>query len=375
MTSSRIDKLGEAIKKSDKLKSKDGELLKKLREEYANIEIEISKILKEQLSKNNISFSFSSRLKKYISIKQKLKREKTRLSKMQDILGLRIVINDNKYLNYNECLNDINSVVGIIQNTIKITERFCDFKIYDYIQNPKNDGYRCIHYVVQYNNKYYVEIQIRTKIQHLWATTLETMSMLTGKNLKHEYKKDKLNHFFKLSSQIIANIENKQPINFRLKYSMIELKYSNFLRDIQILSIFSKALEASIKKLLKQEGVELIIFELNLKKAREMRGKISKKKDEQDIEQDIDKILKINLQKNKDEALKHYNQLELNSKRIEQDIVLIRVATLADLKENYPNYYFNCNDFSTKLLNIIDTYTNQSKIRYLRYWFAIKARF
>ena len=57
----------------------------------------------------------------------------------------------------------------------------------DYIAEPKCDGYRSVHLVFRYVNKrapdyngLSVEMQIRTKLQHAWATAVETMGTFLG---------------------------------------------------------------------------------------------------------------------------------------------------------------------------------------------------
>jgi hypothetical protein len=56
--------------------------------------------------------------------------------------------------------------------------------------NPQKSGYRGIHLVYRYNgrkteyNGLKIEIQIRTVIQHAWATAVETVGMFTQQALK-----------------------------------------------------------------------------------------------------------------------------------------------------------------------------------------------
>jgi ppGpp synthetase/RelA/SpoT-type nucleotidyltranferase len=63
----------------------------------------------------------------------------------------------------------------------------------DYIVSPKPDGYRGIHLIYQYKalerqNKAYdklrIEIQIRTNLQHIWATAVEAVGIFTREALK-----------------------------------------------------------------------------------------------------------------------------------------------------------------------------------------------
>ena len=64
---------------------------------------------------------------------------------------------------------------------------------YDYIAHPKSDGYRGVHYVYKYRsgstpkaefNSLRIEVQLRSRLQHAWATAVETVSTFTGQALK-----------------------------------------------------------------------------------------------------------------------------------------------------------------------------------------------
>jgi len=59
----------------------------------------------------------------------------------------------------------------------------------DYIQEPKDDGYRSIHLVYKYRSNvaqyqpflgHRIEIQIRSQLQHAWATAVEVFITFTG---------------------------------------------------------------------------------------------------------------------------------------------------------------------------------------------------
>jgi ppGpp synthetase/RelA/SpoT-type nucleotidyltranferase len=63
----------------------------------------------------------------------------------------------------------------------------------DYIESPKESGYRGIHIVYEFTSKsqkyatyngMLVEVQLRTVVQHAWATAVETVGIFTGESLK-----------------------------------------------------------------------------------------------------------------------------------------------------------------------------------------------
>ncbi len=154
----------------------------------------------------------AQRLKRMSSIKLKLQRfGDMRLSQMQDLGGCRAVIQN----------------VGRLESLAKVYEQarsknprsrheFIHEK--DYIACPKDDGYRGIHFIYRYRstaprhrpyNGLKIEIQIRTRLQHAWATAVETVSLFTGQALKSAGGEQDWRRFFALMSSAIALRERK----------------------------------------------------------------------------------------------------------------------------------------------------------------------
>ncbi|MDE9591201.1 (p)ppGpp synthetase, partial [Xenorhabdus bovienii] len=79
----------------------------------------------------------------------------------------------------NELLNDSRT----IHKTIRIK---------DYTVDKKTTGYRGIHRIYKcYDGKdqhpwkgFLIEVQLRTKLQHIWATTVEIVDLCEGNTLK-----------------------------------------------------------------------------------------------------------------------------------------------------------------------------------------------
>jgi len=87
----------------------------------------------------------------------------------------------------------------------------------DYIRDTKEDGYRSIHIIYRYNsdkegkkdyNKLLIEIQIRSKLQHLWATAIETVDFFTRQAIKHNEGEKEWKDFFKIVSSAFAKMED-----------------------------------------------------------------------------------------------------------------------------------------------------------------------
>ena len=150
----------------------------------------------------------AERLKRTPSILLKLNRFNTmKLSRMQDIGGLRAIVRGMQQ-------------VRMLEK--KYREGRLDHKLVnskDYISNPKADGYRCVHLVFRYYNDrapqyngLHVELQIRTKLQHAWATAVETMGTFLGQALKSGMGDDVWRRFFSVVSAGFAKIEETAPV-------------------------------------------------------------------------------------------------------------------------------------------------------------------
>jgi ppGpp synthetase/RelA/SpoT-type nucleotidyltranferase len=157
----------------------------------------------------------AQRLKRLSSIEAKLRRfSNMKLTQMQDIGGCRAVVKD---------IAEVEKLVtayrkGVAKNPKK-RHAFVSEK--DYISNPKPDGYRSYHLVYRYHsrakkhsayNGLKIEIQIRTKLQHAWATAVEIISTFTGQALKSSIGDECWKRFFKLMSSEIALREKRPPI-------------------------------------------------------------------------------------------------------------------------------------------------------------------
>lgn len=122
----------------------------------------------------------AQRLKRTPSIMSKLKRfDSMKLARMQDIGGLRAVLSS---------IEKVRSLEALYRDG-RFPHELSHSK--DYIAEPKEDGYRGIHLVFKYKNirapdynGLHIELQLRTQLQHAWATAVETMGTFLGQALK-----------------------------------------------------------------------------------------------------------------------------------------------------------------------------------------------
>lgn len=149
----------------------------------------------------NPNIIVAQRLKRLSSIVNKLEREPMMsLWTMQDLGGCRVVV------------TSVEEVYELNKTIKKSSIRHILKKEYDYIASPKASGYRSYHMVYEYqsdkkltyNRNMLIEIQLRTHLQHLWATAVETMGLFTNQALKASYGEDDTLRFFALISSLFA---------------------------------------------------------------------------------------------------------------------------------------------------------------------------
>jgi ppGpp synthetase/RelA/SpoT-type nucleotidyltranferase len=159
----------------------------------------------------------AQRLKRRPSIEIKLRdNPNMELSQMQDIGGCRAVM-----LNVKQVTELVNKYKEFHSKSPKNRSDWDGSDDFDYVLRPKADGYRSVHLVFRFcsdsperalYNGQRIEIQIRSKLQHSWATAVETAQVFTGQALKSRVKnaaEDWL-RFFALTSSAFA-LREKSP--------------------------------------------------------------------------------------------------------------------------------------------------------------------
>lgn len=148
------------------------------------------------------------RLKRVRSILAKLDRERgMKLSRMHDLGGCRAVV---------ESVPD----VAALRNMYSKSRAIHNFvREYDYIERPKGSGYRSIHLVYRFAsrsrpeyNGHLIEIQLRTALQHAWATAVETVGAVLGQALKASEGEESWLDFFKVAGAAFALLEGGNPV-------------------------------------------------------------------------------------------------------------------------------------------------------------------
>ena len=268
----------------------------------------------------------SQRLKRLNSIIYKLDiNENMGLGGMQDIGGYRAVLKDTKDL-------------ATLKNFLLSQKSHHKLlKINNYVENPKDSGYRSIHFVYSYTSKNEnyndakIELQIRTKLQHSWATAVETAGIITNTPLKSSQGSEDWLEFFKLVSSLFA-IKEKLPIlkeheDFTTEQLMVRCyKLSKKLNVIDVL----RALNVSTNRIEKEKfSNEFYLLLINLI---EKRVRITGYKKEQF-----------------NEATETYLNIEKSIKNNASAVVFVSVSSLKALKKAYPSYFLDTKEFVLNL--------------------------
>jgi ppGpp synthetase/RelA/SpoT-type nucleotidyltranferase len=266
-----------------------------------------------------------SRLKRTPSIVSKLKRfDKMKLRNMQDIAGCRAILDSTKSVH--KLRRELNK-----NRTFKVT---------DYIEKPKDDGYRGIHLIGKYKDEenginYPVEIQLRSKIQHSWATAVEIVDLFTNQSLKSNDGKKEWLDFFKLVSNEFSKIEGKT-------YGELSESLEQTVTYIKRLDVHKKfqAFASSLKTM--EKHVEIQDDSYNL------------------IKVDFSKSIVNVWSYPKDsfsEAADNYLKLEKQAAKNREFVVaLVSSSSINNLKEAYPNYFADSAVFINNLKRIEQVY-------------------
>lgn len=145
----------------------------------------------------------AGRIKSMVSIRRKLRRTRLPLWEMQDVAGIRAIVSTQ------------DQVEGVARRYMDGATRHRIAGQDDYISSPKVSGYRSRHLIMRFAgegdtaaySKRSVEIQIRTALQHSWATALEAVGLMRGEDLKAGEGDEEWLRLFRLMSAQFADDE------------------------------------------------------------------------------------------------------------------------------------------------------------------------
>ena len=189
-----------------------------------------------------------------------------------------------------------------------------------------------------------IEIQFRTKLQHIWATAVEMMGIYTKSNLKSSQGDQDILRFFTLVSSLFAIKEN-MPVcpdtsdwadELISEIMQIE-KRSNIIMKLKAINQAVQTTEYNENFYLKS-GYYILILNydepsLNIYPFKQSHFEL---------------------------AVKSYNKME--SEYIGKvDIVLVSLKSFETLKAAYPNYFIDISEFLNVLRSLMITYSYYNK--------------
>jgi len=163
LSKTQVDKVGDRLRCGEV----DEDALTRLSEYQAEFDVAYAYV--ERILTKRMYLSVTGRpAKSTLSIIEKLKRINSRLSQVQDISGCRVIVH---------ALTDQDDVVR------RARQWFPSIEVDDKREKPTH-GYRAIHLLISYAGKC-IEVQVRTRLQHFWATISEKLSDTFGQGIKY----------------------------------------------------------------------------------------------------------------------------------------------------------------------------------------------
>lgn len=272
----------------------------------------------------------AQRMKRLRSIVNKLQRLSwLSLAEMQDLGGCRAVLSD---VDEVQALADYYIHRSSIRHTLVQQDH--------YVHNPKRSGYRSIHLIYAYQsdrsevyNGLKLEMQLRSRLQHAWATAVETVDAFTAQALKSSAGTRDWLRFFALTSSAFA-MREQTPLVPGTPTDWPELvdelrTLTTRLSVIDRLSGYSTAMQ--IIEDMKGQA-RFVILELDT----------------------IEKVLTVEEYNNPLVAADAYSALErAAADQPGRDVVLVRVGSLEALRSAYPNYFADTSVFVAALTDAL----------------------
>jgi ppGpp synthetase/RelA/SpoT-type nucleotidyltranferase len=276
----------------------------------------------------------AQRIKRLTSIENKLRRFPTMtLSQMQDIGGCRAIVSTSSQV---DRLCEAYAV-----SDIKHSLHQSD----NYIISPKESGYRGVHMVYRYfsdrktdYNSLKIEVQIRSQLQHAWATAVETVGAFVQQALKSSLGEQEWLRFFALMGTAIAFRENSPLV------PDTPIGYSDLVKELRD---HAKALDVSNR--LAAFGAALQVFE-NPRTKNDHYYLVEVNS--------LSKTVSVTgfKQSDSDNATAKYLEAEKKLKDMRNaDVVLVSVDSVDALRRAYPNYFLDTGVFVVLLNETLKT--------------------
>ena len=277
----------------------------------------------------------AQRLKRMPTVIDKLKRHKhMKLTTMQDIGGVRGIVDD---------MQDLNKIVKKYVENKNFPHELIE--MYNYVDHPRDqDGYRSVHLVYKYQNSkkpeyngLRVEMQLRTKLQHIWATAVETVGVFLKQSLKTRQGDEDWLSFFALVSSAFALNEGTAPLD---RFS--HLDYNKTCSEIA-------KTEKELGILAQLENFSYVVETVGDQKAHSYHLIVN---DNTSKRVSITSFDRSSQQRALAEFAEKEKTVDENSENV--DITLVSAGKIDTLRKAYPNLFLDLTEFIYQLHLIID---------------------
>ncbi len=294
--------------------------------------------LQERVARFGEDALVAQRLKRLSSIDAKLRRfGSMKLARMQDIGGCRAVL---------PSAADVRAVAD--QYAAEPSQQAATVKD-DYIAKPRNSGYRGIHLLSQFRPEHQdqaayegmrIEIQIRSRLQHIWATAVETVGTFSGEALKSSAGDERWLRLFALMGSAMAFTEELPLVPGSPKTRV--------------------ALREELSEVARTVGA-VARLERYRETLRVLEGHVRNGKAEyfhiivESIQDDVARVRwNEYAEHEREEAIRAYEEVEAAIEHFPgADTVLVRVASIESLRAAYPSYFADTRAFVEQLKEAI----------------------
>lgn len=276
----------------------------------------------------------AQRLKRLSSIDAKLRvhADWMKLTQMQDIAGCRAIV---------ENIHRLRRLIEIYETSAakNPTGRHLLHKVNDYITEPKGDGYRSYHLVFRYcsiaqkhrgYNELKIEIQLRSRLQHAWATAVETVGTFSGQPLKSGGGELEWRRFFALMGTAIALRESSPLVPDTPSNKNQLVREIRKLRDqLNVIAVL-EGWRTSLNVIQSPKVRDAVVFLLEIDPVAWNVQYLGFTKDE------LEEASRKYLEREKEIALKGIPGAQ---------VVLASANSLKALRSAFPNYYLDASVF------------------------------
>lgn len=268
--------------------------------------------------------TIAQRIKRLPSIRHKLERiPGMELARMHDLGGCRAVLSS---------VEVVDDLVAYYTESSQIKHKLLRHD--PYIAEPKESGYRGVHLVYAYYsdkkptyNGLRIELQIRSRLQHAWATAVETVGTFTQQALKSSQGGPEWLRFFALMSSELALREGTPLVpDTPTDRSELVRELRQYVEELDVLprlSAYGAAVQYAEERMSEMKGHTFLL----------------------QLDTD-DRTLNVRSYEDRTVAADEYSAIE---REIEgepsKDVVLVTVESLASLRGAYPNYFLDTSAF------------------------------